>query len=219
MVIVLGSGGHTAEMVDLLREVDPRRYLHRTYIISSGDNFSSQKAAEIEKVMQQRCSKERPTREGEVSNLTGVWNIEIVPRARKIHQPLITTPLSCLSCLAGCFRALYNASKTSRAHPGEYPDVIVANGPATAIIVAIAATTMRFIAIAPLQSMKIVYVESFARVKTLSLSGRILLRFGVCDTFLVQWEGLAKSLNRTASRTKVEWKGFLVGGPCTLPST
>lgn len=200
-------------MADLLRELDPRRYLHRTYIISSGDNFSSEKAADIEEVIQKNYFKERPTKEGEVSNLTGTWNVQIVPRARKIHQPLITTPFSCLLCLVGCVQALYNASKTSRAHPRKYPDVIVANGPATAIIVAIAATTIRFFAIAPLQSMKIVYVESFARVKTLSLSGKILLRSGVCDTFLVQWDGLAKSLNSTAPRTKVQWRGFLVGGP------
>jgi beta-1,4-N-acetylglucosaminyltransferase len=37
-------------------------------------------------------------------------------------------------------------------------------------------------------SMRTIYVESWARVRRLSLSGRILV--WVVDRFLVQWEGL-----------------------------
>jgi beta-1,4-N-acetylglucosaminyltransferase len=36
--------------------------------------------------------------------------------------------------------------------------------------------------------MRTIYVESWARVRRLSLSGTILV--GVVDRFLVQWEGL-----------------------------
>ncbi len=77
-------------------------------------------------------------------------------------------------------------------------------------MVILAAAALKFFAVAPLWKMKIIYVESWARVKTLSLSGKVLLRMGICDSFLVQWESLAKTINGTGARRKVEWRGFLV---------
>jgi beta-1,4-N-acetylglucosaminyltransferase len=212
MVVVLGSGGHTAEMMSLLRDIDPRRYAHRTYLVSSGDSFSAGKAAEIERIIQSKHvqSFSAPTKAGETHSMTGTWDLVIVPRARKIHQPLYTTLFSSLWCLIGCLRALHATSKTSRTAPYEYPDVVITNGPATAVMVILAATILKLFAVAPAQKMKIIYVESWARVKTLSLSGKVLLWTGICDKFLVQWEALAKKINGTGTRRKVEWKGFLV---------
>jgi beta-1,4-N-acetylglucosaminyltransferase len=77
-------------------------------------------------------------------------------------------------------------------------------------MVILAATILKLFAIAPARKMKIIYVESWARVKTLSLSGKVLLRIGICDKFLVQWESLAKSINGPGAKRKVEWRGFLV---------
>jgi beta-1,4-N-acetylglucosaminyltransferase len=212
MVVVLGSGGHTAEMMSLLRNIDPRRYAHRTYIVSSGDSFSSGKAAEIERNVQPKHVQffSEPTKAGITHPITGTWELMIVPRARKIHQPLYSTPLSSLWCLIGCLRALYTISRTSTVAPHEYPDVIITNGPATAVMVILAAVILKLFAMAPAHKMKVIYVESWARVKTLSLSGKILLWTGICDTFLVQWESLAKKINGTGSRRQVDWKGFLV---------
>lgn len=39
---------------------------------------------------------------------------------------------------------------------------------------------------------KIIYVESAARIQSLSLSGKIMVR--IADRFVVQWEELAKVL-------------------------
>jgi beta-1,4-N-acetylglucosaminyltransferase len=47
-----------------------------------------------------------------------------------------------------------------------------------------------------------VYVESFARVKTLSLSGKLLYPF--VDRFIVQWPGLKEKW------TRAEYLGVLV---------
>lgn len=212
MVIVLGSGGHTAEMMSLVRDLDPRRYTNRTYIVSSGDSFSAGKALDIERLLQGKHSNEvsEPTKPGVTSKVTGTWDIKIVPRARKIHQPLYTAPFSSLWCLVGCLKALHTTSRTSKATPYQYPDVIITNGPATAVIVIFAAYLLKFLAIAPASKMKIIYVESWARVMTLSLSGKVLLYLGICDRFLVQWEALAKAVNGTGTRRKVEWAGFLV---------
>jgi len=223
MVVVLGSGGHTAEMMSLLRDIDPRRYTHRTYIVSSGDSFSTGKALEIERVIQGKHKlpaqdqvgqeqEQEPTRAGEKSLETGTWDVKTVPRARKIHQPLYTTPFSSLWCFIGCLRALVETTRTSKATPFEYPEVIITNGPATAVMVLLAAMFLKFVGVAPVDKMKTIYVESWARVKTLSLSGKVLLTMGICDRFLVQWEALATRINGEGDgrRKKVEWLGFLV---------
>jgi beta-1,4-N-acetylglucosaminyltransferase len=214
MVIVLGSGGHTAEMMSLVRDIDPTRCKHRTYIISSGDSFSSSKAFEIEKRVQSKHSAlgTPVTTHGHYDPNTGIWDIKTVPRARRIHQSIFTAPFSSLWCLIGSLRALYMTAKSSKVSPGRFPDVVATNGPATAVILIFAAMLLKFSGIAPVSKMKIIYVESWARVVTLSLSGKILLKLGICEKFIVQWEVLAKSINGRSQggRKRVEWQGFLV---------
>lgn len=220
LLIVLGSGGHTAEMLGALHGLDPRKYTHRTYVISSGDVFSTEKAAEFERSlelkdatkrldqlidmneqMQERSNTLRTsTRAADVVLAgTGSYDIAIVPRARRIHQSLLSTPLSALRCLWACFNILMAPSNTTtvslagrwRAELYDYPDLIVTNGPATAVIVILASLILRFFDIKGANSrgkMRTIYVESWARVKRLSLSGRLLVR--IVDRFLVQWERL-----------------------------
>lgn len=210
MVIVLGSGGHSGEMASLIRDINPKRYKHRTYVMSSGDEISASKAEEAERLMQSKhCNRTEPSPLGEVDEESGTWDIRVVPRAREIHQPLYRTPLSSLRCLLGCLIALRDISRTSIVAP-EYPDVIITNGPATAVVFIVAGMILKFFAIAPVWKMKAIYVESFARIHTLSLSGKVLLRMGACDVFLVQWPGLARSINGNSTRKKVAYGGFLV---------
>jgi beta-1,4-N-acetylglucosaminyltransferase len=212
MVIVLGSGGHTAEMMSLMRDINPTRCQHRTYIVSSGDSFSSSKAVEIEKRVQANhtATGSAVTSKGHYDSTLGIWDVRTVPRARKIHQSLLTAPFSSLWCLLGCLKALYMIAKDSKVSPGKFPDVIATNGPATAVIFIFAAIILKFFGIAPLSKMKIIYVESWARVVSLSLSGKILLKLGICEKFIVQWEVLAKAINGPEGRGRVEWRGFLV---------
>ena len=195
MVAVLGSGGHTAEMVSLLRSVNPTRYIHRTYLISSGDGFSADRAFDIETTIQSKYKQSGVSKAEEVDPVTGTWDVKVLPRARKIHQPLWTTPLSSIWCLICCVNTLRKISMTSISAPFEYPDVIITNGPATAVMVILASFILKFFGVVPLYKMKSVYVESWARVKTLSLSGKVLLWMGICDKFVVQWEELAKNIN------------------------
>ena len=197
-------------MMSLLRDLNPTRYIHRTYIISSGDSISAGKALGIEARLQSKHTGSGVSKEGEIDPITGKWEVKTVPRARKIHQSKYTTPFSSLWCLIACILLLRETPKTSIAAPFEYPDVIVTNGPATAVIVILASVVLKLFGLAPAYKMKVIYVESWARVKTLSLSGKVLLPMGVCDRFLVQWEELAKEINGNGRRKKVEWAGFLV---------
>lgn len=71
------------------------------------------------------------------------------------------------------------------------PGVLLLNGPGTAFPVAAAALTLRYFDIADVH---VVYVESIARVGSLSLTGKLL--YPVADAFYVQWPALAAAYPR-----------------------
>jgi beta-1,4-N-acetylglucosaminyltransferase len=171
ILIVLGSGGHTAEMLLMTRNLVLEKWKRRTWVVSSGDGFSAKKAGEVEE--------ELYTRGGE--KWVGESDILTIPRARKVHQPLWTTPISSLQCLWACLKVLGR---------WDAPDLILTNGPGTGVIVVLASLILRFCDFSGSGAgrTRIVYVESLARVRKLSLSGRLLVR--IVDRFLVQWREL-----------------------------
>ena len=207
LLIVLGSGGHTAEMLMILRDLDSATYGHRRYVLSSGDGFSERKALEFETSLAEKADRSRTS--------YGSFDIKVVPRARKIHQSLLTAPFSVLVCLWACIKLLLKAPRNVRRSGGlasrqlpRSPDLIMANGPATATTLIIAAFLCRFLGLAGSKSMRCLYVESWARVKKLSLSGELLWRSGICDRVLVQWPGLAEGNDKRPAR--LEFKGAFV---------
>ncbi|KAF2635932.1 oligosaccharide biosynthesis protein Alg14 like protein [Massarina eburnea CBS 473.64] len=220
ILVVLGSGGHTHEMLYLLRDLDTKTYTHRSYIVSSGDAFSAQRAVEFEAMFEARAKADKKSRaekrisvgeqrgeKGATSNEDRMpcvgpdhYNVATLPRARQIHQPLYTTPITSLHTLYHAFSPILSAPPLLPNQPPQtpheaaacdLPDLIITNGPATAVIVILASLVLKFFNIRGAQSRRkcrMVYVESFARVKSLSLSGKLLVR--VVDRFLVQWEEL-----------------------------
>lgn len=186
-------------MLSLLRGLDPTSYTHRSYIVSAGDDFSARKAAEFEAALRKRA-RQRALLAADGNVVEEEWksyDIAIVPRARKIHQSLLTTPFSALRCLFACFSILrspdipVSPSSARALHaPPQYPDLILSNGPGTGVMVILAALLLRFVKFPSTRQgqMRTIYVESWARVKGLSLSGKILVR--IVDRFLVQWAGL-----------------------------
>lgn len=179
MLIVLGSGGHTAEMVILLEDMNKQlgEFNKRTWIVSEGDGFSAGRAAELEDYI-----KEEGAASGTVKKQSEDMDIITIPRARQIHQSLFTTPVSSLRCLWACLALL-------RRNP---PDIVLTNGPGTGVILVLASLVLRFFNFAmshEVSSTRIIYIESLARIRRLSLSGRLLSR--VVDRFLVQWEELS----------------------------
>lgn len=197
-LIVLGSGGHTAEMLLLLRDLDTAAYTFRRYVISSGDDFSAQRLVEFESNLAVEAKKG--------GREYGGFDFKEVARARNIHQSLWTTPLSAVRCFWGCISILRLPPSLSTG-PGTYlvpyPDLILANGPGTAAIMVFASCLIRYIGLKGANdSMRCIYVESWARVQSLSLSGKILSTAGLCDRFMVQWKTLA--------RKGFEYRGQLV---------
>jgi beta-1,4-N-acetylglucosaminyltransferase len=196
VLVVLGSGGHTAEMLSMLRRMplDPNVYTFRTYIVTSGDGFSASKAAEFEATLETQHKNKSRDKDKESQN----YEVITVPRARRVHQSYLTAPFSTIHCFWACLQVLrgqhaeQQASKRGGA-TSPYPDLILTNGPATAVCVVLGAKLLRFFTLPAASTkdshkLRTIFIESWARVTTLSLSGKILLPF--VDRFLVQWPKL-----------------------------
>ncbi|CAG8699964.1 19156_t:CDS:2 [Gigaspora margarita] len=167
--IVLGSGGHTMEMIQLLREVDFNSlYRPRIYVVAQGDHLSSDKIKTFE------------SRKGGIETVD--FLIKVIPRSRNVGQSWLSTPFSVLNSLLACIKIILF----------DLPDLIICNGPGSCIPVCILG----------IKWIKLIYVESFARVHTLSLSGKLLLKF--VDRFIVQWPYLEQKY------PQAEYKGILV---------
>lgn len=158
------------------------QYLHRTYVVSSGDAFSASKAAEFEEHLHHVLPK-RATPSGPKG-----YTIITILRARKVHQSLLTTPWNAMQCLFACFQILQGTHADQRTTPFGYPDLILSNGPGTAVCVVLAAVILRCFGLGREGQLRTIFVESWARVKSISLSGKILLP--LVDRFLVQWPQL-----------------------------
>ncbi|KAG5520160.1 hypothetical protein PMAC_001237 [Pneumocystis sp. 'macacae'] len=168
-------------MIRLLKTIDFSKYNKRTYIISTGDFLSKEKVKKLE------------TEKSFIIKHIGEHNIEIIPRARHVGQSWCTTPFSSLLSLILCLKILLR-NKFGR------PDLkLLCNGPGSSVMMCLAAI---IIEIFGFKRPDIIFIESFARVKSLSLSGKLLLHFA--DRFIVQWPDLTKKY------PQAEYYGILI---------
>ncbi|KAI5331928.1 hypothetical protein L3X38_022055 [Prunus dulcis] len=72
-LIVLGSGGHTAEMINLLSVLQKDRFAPRFYIAAATDNMSLQKARLLEETSSSQFMQIYRSREVGQSYITSVW--------------------------------------------------------------------------------------------------------------------------------------------------
>ncbi|KAF8070498.1 glycosyltransferase family 1 protein [Lyophyllum atratum] len=187
LAVFLGSGGHTTEALALVSALDFSRYTPRTYIISQGDDLSARKALSLE------SSKELSLTKSEVE-----YSFLTIPRARQVHQSLVTTPPTALFSLVTCIYYVMFAPFFRKGRP-VFADVLLVNGPGTCFILCIGVYVNKFLG---LPASQIIYVESFARAQSLSISGRLLRP--LVDRFLVQWPQLLQDKRRG------EYHGWLV---------
>ena len=222
LCVVLGSGGHTAEMLTMLQHYPDLTadYTYRTYIVSAGDSFSAIKAAGFEKELAASVTapKKVPTTSGDPPE-PAKFDIITVTRARRVHQSIFTTPLTAALCIRDCLKVLsgthIDQSHAASAHTS--PDLILTNGPGTGVCVVVASIILLFFGVGGSShggkyhssgEMRTIYVESWARVKALSLSGRILKP--LVDRFVVQWETLQRREGEKERGGRAEFVGVLV---------
>lgn len=149
--------------------------IHRRYVYSSGDNMSLNHLKAFEDDMASAHGQD-----------AGSYDFHVVPRARRVHQPLYTVPFSALYSVVGIFPLLWVSPFTGPRKRQQFPDIIMTNGPATGFFVAVTAWLLKVFYLAPEDAMQVVYIESWARIKTLSLTGKLFYWSGMADTFLVQ---------------------------------
>ncbi|XP_062612293.1 UDP-N-acetylglucosamine transferase subunit ALG14 homolog [Saccostrea cucullata] len=169
VLAVMGSGGHTKEMLSLLSGLGPH-YHPRYYVIANTDTMSQQKVEQFEK---QRTSTEKNKSE---------YSIVLIPRSREVAQSWTSSVLSTLIALWKSFPVVFKSN----------PDLILCNGPGTCVPICLAGLILK---IARLGKPRIVYVESICRVETLSLSAWML--YYLVDEMLVQWPSLQNKFPRT----------------------
>ncbi|XP_035904385.1 UDP-N-acetylglucosamine transferase subunit ALG14 homolog [Anopheles stephensi] len=167
-MVVMGSGGHTAEMLRIVERLDGERYAPRQYVIASTDKNSVVKVLESE--IHRQPDPEKQT-----------YEIITIPRSRAVHQSYVSSIATTVLALINCVPLVLKAR----------PELILTNGPGTCVPVCLVAFLARLLFINT--KCRIVFIESFCRVRSLSLSGRILLY--IVDMFVVQWPEL---LEKTA---------------------
>lgn len=174
LLITLGSGGHTGEMLSMLSTLDFSPFDRVVFYVSTGDSLSLAKAKDLSSRL-------------DVLQVS----IRVVPRARRVKQSFWTSPFTTFISLAAAsyFIAL------------DKPDLILSNGPGTGVVLIAVA---RFYRLLGLQHARIIFIESFARVSTLSLSGKLLLKLRLVDRFLTLWE------QEKTKDSKVEYVGNLM---------
>ncbi|EAN88358.1 putative glycosyltransferase family 28 protein [Trypanosoma cruzi] len=162
--VVLGSGGHTSEMMRAIRALplDVWRANRPFYVVSATDSHSAALAAEFEKDQLRRCCR-----------------LITIPRAREVGQSYFLSIFTTLQALGSSLLLIVS----------EKPDVLFVNGPGVCVPVVGAALLVATLS-PPWYYRRpgIAYMESYTCVRHISLSGRLLMPF--CDVFTVQWQSL-----------------------------
>lgn len=166
-IICIGSGGHTTEMLQLIQNINFENYSPRYYIMAHSDITSLNKVQKLEESKNFIIDKD--------------YFISKIPRSRSVGQSYIT---SIFTTLVSIF---YSIPILLRLRP----DLILCNGPGTCIPICILSFLLKC---AFISDTKIVFIESFCRTKTFSLTGKILTY--IADNFIVQWPSLKLKLRR-----------------------
>ena len=151
-LVVLGSGGHTGEMMPLVKQLSQwNRLSQMTVIAASSDSLSLSHPLIPENARK-----------------------ETIPRARNVGQSFFTSIFTTLAAFISALRFI-----------SLRPDLLLVNGPGVCYPVVLAIFLGNFLGVT---NCSIVFVESFCRVTTISLTGKLI--YPLCDLFFVHWPQL-----------------------------
>jgi len=142
---ILGSGGHTAELLSVLSTVDRRLLIPLVFVSAETDRSSEQRA--------RRGEEERKNLEN--------CKFLTIPRSREVGQSYLT---SIWTTLYATFHGVWIVYK-------HRPQLLLCTGPGTCVPLCWAAFAFKLFLFRPCS---IIFTESFCRVQTLSLSGLLL---------------------------------------------
>ena len=171
-LVVLGSGGHTTEMIELLSSLSPERYTPLAYVIASTDTTSYQRLR--------------------TSSLPKSFlspYVYTIPRSREVGQSYFTSLITTLHAIFFSFHIVFIRFQ---------PELLICNGPGTCLPIIFWTFIWKVLGLGFFfkhESTKIIFVESFCRVTSLSLTGKLVIF--VVDRFLVHWEELLNEYQMT----------------------
>ncbi|XP_059484429.1 UDP-N-acetylglucosamine transferase subunit ALG14 homolog [Neocloeon triangulifer] len=110
VAVVIGSGGHTAEMLRMLSRLDPAKFRRRVYLIADSDTSSPAKVLAFESGRED-------------------FQIQLVPRMRVPLQSWTSALLRAPRAFAVCLKVVLDAR----------PKLVLCNGPGTCVPVIVAA--------------------------------------------------------------------------------
>lgn len=183
-MIIAGSGGHTTEVLRLVSGLDRNRYYPRSYVIAESDASSEARIRSFEAGLAAAAAAVGDPPGGNVNSSRGSYQIHKIPRSREVRQSWLTTAFTSL------FSLFYSIPLVVNSHP----DLVICNGPGTCIPVCFIVRLVRMFRVI---ETKIIFVESICRVKSLSLSGKILYNLRIADQLVVQWPELKEQYPRT----------------------
>lgn len=158
-MLILGSGGHTAEMISLCREMDREQFRPLIYVRAQTDSSS------LPRVQRTEAEKQNEANCVHVS----------IPRSREVGQSYVGSVWTTLVAFAAAMRIVWQ----------QRPQVLLCNGPGTGVPLCVVAFLLKVFLFRPCL---LVFIESFCRVQSLSMSG--ILLYPIVDEFVVQWPQL-----------------------------
>ena len=196
-LVVLGSGGHTTEMLQLLSGLNDNNndttsssskvVYDFVYCKAASDTTSLQRVETFQKsVVKKQQTKRKNSAASDVSKSSKPEDIVCfnIPRAREVGQSYLTSiPTTMYAQLYALYLVLFQIQ----------PHLVLCNGPGTCWPICLAALLFRILYLPQRQRQQqrychIVFCESLCRVKTLSLTGKLL--YYITDVFLVHWKEL-----------------------------
>lgn len=107
----------------------------------------------------------------------------IIPRAREVGQKYITSIFTTLFSILSSAHIIFKTK----------PDILIVNGPGTCLPIVFWTYIGRLFGYC---QGKTIFCESFCRVNSLSLTGKILLYCCMVDLFLVHWQELMDTIHQ-----------------------
>ncbi|XP_022179806.1 UDP-N-acetylglucosamine transferase subunit ALG14 homolog [Myzus persicae] len=112
-LIVIGSGGHTAEMLRLMNNMNKLKFMPRLYLLADSDTTSRNRVENDEIGLD--------------------WSIATIPRSRHVNQSYLTS----------IFSTVYAIFITVPVVVSFKPDLVLCNGPGTCVPVCLVAFMMK----------------------------------------------------------------------------
>ena len=163
IMVILGSGGHTWEMINVLSRLNWKKYLP-IYIIGYSDFHSLNDIIFFENKLEREYFYERIIRPKE--NWEKTYSLKVL--------------LKSIYCFFKSFKLIYQHK----------PDYILANGPSICVPIIICGWFLKKLGYI---NIKLIYIESAARVNNLSISAKIIKN--IVDDMFGFWKPLCDSFH------------------------